>query len=130
MASYCYLSPHSNRWRNAFGTLAQEVCQLRWEWEVPVAELQSSVFVIPAEFGGRSERPGVKNRADWVVVLNDVAKRVIDAQRGLHRQFVFVANKGKPRQPIRYMNNAAWQNARKKARSRICMILLGAYLLP
>jgi integrase len=63
------------------GCREQEVCQLRWTWEVPVAELQSSVFVIPA---GRSERSGVKNREDRVVVLNDVAKRVIDAQRGLH----------------------------------------------
>jgi len=91
------------------------VCQLRWEWEVPVPELQTSVFVIPAEFGGRSERSSVKNREDRVVVLNDVAKRVIEAQRGLHREVVFVASKGQPPQPIRYMNNTAWQNARKKA---------------
>ena len=49
------------------------------------------------------------------MVLNDVAKRVVEAQRGLHRQFVFVASKGKPRQPIRYMNNTAWQKARKAA---------------
>jgi integrase len=97
------------------GCREQEVCQLRWKWEVPVAELQTSVFVIPAEFGGRSERSGVKNREDRVVVLNDVAKRVIDAQRGLHEEFVFVASKGKPRKPIRYMNNTAWQNSRKKA---------------
>jgi integrase len=97
------------------GCREQEVCQLRWEWEVPVPELQTSVFVIPAEFVGRSERSGVKNREDRVVVLNDVAKRVIEAQRGLHQEFVFVASKGKPRKPIRYMNNTAWQNARKKA---------------
>jgi integrase len=89
--------------------------QLRWAWEVPLRELETSVFVIPAEFGGRSERSGVKNREDRVVVLNDVAKRVVEAQRGLHRQFVFVASKGKPRQPIRYINNTAWQKARKAA---------------
>jgi integrase len=97
------------------GCREQEVCQLRWEWEVPVAELQTSVFVIPAEFSGRWERSGVKNREDRVVVLNDVAKRVIDAQRGLHREFVFVASKGKPREPIRVMNNTAWQKARRNA---------------
>ena len=89
--------------------------QLRWAWEVPVPELETSVFVIPAEFGGRSERSGVKNREDRVVVLNDVAKRAVEAQRGLHRQFVFVASKGKPRQPIRYINNTAWQKARTAA---------------
>jgi integrase len=32
----------------------------------------------------------------------------------LHDEFVFVASKGKPRKPIRYMNDTAWQNARKK----------------
>lgn len=51
------------------GCSEQEVCQLRWEWEVPVAELQTSVFAIPAEFGGRSERSGVKHRKDRVVAL-------------------------------------------------------------
>jgi integrase len=97
------------------GCREQEVCQLRWAWEVPVPELATSVFVIPAEFGGRSERSGVKNREDRVVVLNDVAKRVIDAQRGQHQEFVFVASKGKPPTPIKYMNNTAWQKARKDA---------------
>jgi len=33
----------------------------------------------------------------------------------LHREFVFAASKGKPRQPIRHMNNTTWQTARKKA---------------
>ena len=46
------------------GCREQEVCQLRWAWEVPVPELETSVFVIPAHFGGRSERSGVKNRED------------------------------------------------------------------
>jgi integrase len=97
------------------GCREQEVCQLRWLWEVSVPELETSVFVIPAEFGGRSGRSGVKNHEDRVVVLNDVAKRVIDAQRGRHPEFVFVASKGKPPKPIKYMNNTAWQKARKDA---------------
>ena len=97
------------------GCREQEVCQLRWKWEVPVPELQTSLFVIPAEFGGRRPRSGVKNREDRVVVLNEVAKRVIEAQRGAHEEFVFVRSKGKPRQPIRSMNNTAWQAARRKA---------------
>jgi integrase len=48
-------------------------------------------------------------------VLNDIAKRVIEVQRGLHPEYVFVSSKGKPRKPIRFMNNTAWQNARQKA---------------
>jgi len=97
------------------GCREQEVCQSRWDWEVSVAELQTSVFVFPAEFGGRPGRSGVKNREDRVVVLNDVAKRVIDSQCGLHRQFLFVSSKGQPRKPLRYMNNTALQTARKAA---------------
>lgn len=36
----------------------------------------------PARFGGRPERSGVKNKADRMVVLNYVAKSVVEAQRG------------------------------------------------
>lgn len=97
------------------GCREQEVCHLRWNWEVAVPELQTSVFVIPADFGGRSDRSGVKNREDRVVVLNDIARRVIEGQRGLHPEYVFVSSKGRPRKPIRFMNNTAWQNARKEA---------------
>src|SRR5436305_166561 len=44
----------------------------------------------------------LKSRTDsrFVSGLQSVAKRVIDAQRGLHDEFVFVASKGKPRKPI------------------------------
>ena len=43
-----------------------EVCGLRWEWEVEVPELETSVFVIPGD--------RVKNGADRLVVLNSVAR--------------------------------------------------------
>jgi len=42
-----------------------EVCKLKWEWEVRVPELSSSVFIIPNGY--------VKNSADRLVVLNRVA---------------------------------------------------------
>jgi hypothetical protein len=32
------------------GTREQEVCKLRWDWEISVAELGTSVFLIPADF--------------------------------------------------------------------------------
>ena len=43
------------------GCREQEVCKLKWDWEIAVAELGTSVFLIPADFGGRHERSGVKN---------------------------------------------------------------------
>ena len=56
------------------GTREREVCGLRWDWEVRVPELDTSVFIIPPEH--------VKNGLERYVVLNRVAKSVIDACRG------------------------------------------------
>jgi len=71
------------------GCREQEVCKLQWDWEIAVPELATSVFLIPANFGGRSARAGVKNGDERLVVLNDVANSVIEKQRGKHPPFVF-----------------------------------------
>lgn len=52
-------------------------------------ELETSVFLIPAEFGGRTEDSGVKNGEDRLVVLNQVAKSVVEGQRGKDDVYVF-----------------------------------------
>lgn len=52
-------------------------------------ELGTSVLVIPAGFGGRHESSGVKNGEDRLVVLNGVAKTVIEQQRGQSKEWVF-----------------------------------------
>jgi len=56
------------------GCREQEVCQLRWDWEVQVPELNTSVFIIPGEL--------VKNREDRLVILNRVARSVVEEVRG------------------------------------------------
>jgi hypothetical protein len=63
------------------GTREQEVCCLKWEYEVKVPELDTSVFLIPGE--------RVKNGEERLVVLNRVAKSVIEAMRGVHPVYVF-----------------------------------------
>ncbi|MDH3515038.1 MAG: site-specific integrase, partial [Gammaproteobacteria bacterium] len=71
------LPPHLERmalFKVNTGTREQEVCRLQWEWEVPVQELGRSVFVIPKQW--------IKNREDRLVVLNDVAWRVVNELRG------------------------------------------------
>ncbi len=56
------------------GTREQEVCRLRWEWEVAVPELETSVFLIPPrDQHGRL----VKNGEERLLVLNHVARSVI-----------------------------------------------------
>jgi len=85
------------------GTRKSEVCELRWEWEHQYPELKTSVFVIPAAV--------VKNKQDRLVVLNDIAKQVVESRRGKHETHVFTY-KG---EPVRRMLNSAWRKARVRA---------------
>lgn len=80
-----------------------EICALRWDYEVLVPELGTSVFIIPGS--------GVKNGDDRLVVLNDVARSVVKAYRGCHSTHVFTY-KGRP---LARMLNSAWKKARKRA---------------
>lgn len=80
------------------GCRDQEICHLRWEWEIPLKD--SSVFIIPANF--------VKNREDRLVVLNHVAKEVIEEVRGQHPEYVFTY-KGKK---LARILSTGWRDAR------------------
>ena len=96
------------------GTRQQEICQLEWQWEIPLPELQTSVFLVPAWVWGEDDHEPegvVKNREDRLVVLNQTAQTVIESRRGVNSDFVFTL-KGKP---IANMNNTAWQNAWRNA---------------
>jgi len=86
------------------GVRDEVVCSLRWEWEIPIAELGISVFDIPRE--------GVKGRKrSRVLVCNTVAQSIIEAQRGKHPELVF------PYQGHRIysMSNITWRGVREKA---------------
>lgn len=89
------------------GCREQEVCKLKWEWEVPVPEISSSVFIIPG--------PHVKNGSDRLVVLNRVARSVIDEVRGDHPEFVFTYRGHR----VTKINNSAWKCARERAADRL-----------
>lgn len=98
------------------GLRDDNVCGLRWAWERKVPELGRSVFVVPAEeFKG--DRP-------HVAILNDVATKVVEAQRGVHADYVFTYRREikdprieqhKPDR-IETINNTAWQKARSRAK--------------
>jgi len=85
------------------GTREREVCALRWEWEHRFPELEVSVFVVPAAI--------VKNNQDRLIVLNDVARKVIDSRRGKHDTYVFTYRG----HPVTRMLNSAWKKARARA---------------
>ena len=85
------------------GLRESNVCGLQWTWEVPVPEVGRSVFVIPPE--------AFKSRRAHVVVLNDAAWSIIQAQRGLDPIWVF-PYRGRH---VNTMNKTAWQRARREA---------------
>ncbi len=79
-----------------------EVCNLRWDWEVRVPQLETSVFIVPGEL--------VKNGDERLVVLNRVALSVVNSQRGRHATHIFHF-RGKP---INRMLTSAWKRARER----------------
>ncbi len=97
------------------GTREQEVCHLRWDWEIDVPELGASVFLIPAKFGGRTECSGVKNGEDRLVMLNAVARSVVESCRGKHPERVFTFEG----EPVGSINNSAWGKARVRAAMKL-----------
>lgn len=84
------------------------VCNLRWEWEVHLKELECSVFIVPPRY--------VKGRKGWrPLVCNRVAQSILEERRGKHPEFVFTFQNGKSQEPhaVETMNNNGWQTARK-----------------
>lgn len=89
------------------GCREQEVCQLQWDWEYYIPELDASVFLIPGDLH--------KNGLQRYHFLNREAQAVIERQRGKHPVYVFIYNG----HPITRMNNTAWKKARKRSGVKI-----------
>ena len=92
------------------GLRESNVCGLEWAWEVPVPEVGRSVFVIPPE--------AFKSKRAHVVILNDAAWSIVEAQRGLDPIWVF-PHRGRR---MSTMNKPAWQRARREADLRAVRI--------
>lgn len=95
------LAPHLERmamYGANSGCRDQEICQLQWAWEHRVEGI-GSVFVIPPEL--------VKNNEPRVVVLNDVAQSIVDAERGKHPTHVFSYTPPLPSRDTFYLRRRA-----------------------
>jgi integrase len=102
------------------GARDQEICALEWAWEhripeLDTPELRRSVFVIPADFA--------KNRTDnpkpRLLVLNDVAQRIVDSLRGQHPRFVFTYEDYRGHRDRLYtVLTTGWKAARRRAAAR------------
>lgn len=89
------------------GLREKEAANLRWQWLVHWEELDATTFVIPGSFH--------KNKQSKIVVLNSIAREVIERQRGKHSQSVFTYPH--PRfgnQPVKRFNASAWRKARER----------------
>ena len=86
------------------GCRDSEICSLQWRWEVQVPEIDTTVFIVPGDL--------VKNGDDRLVVLNNVAKSVVESVRGKHHSHVFTYRG----HPVKRMLNSAWLHARRNVR--------------
>lgn len=86
------------------GIRQAELCALQWSWEVSVPELNTTVFILPEDL--------TKNGEERIVVLNQIAREVLESVRGQHADYVFTY-KGKP---IQRLNNHAFRKARIRAK--------------
>ncbi|MBT5218096.1 MAG: tyrosine-type recombinase/integrase [Woeseia sp.] len=86
------------------GCREQEVCQLRWDWEVQLPEMGTSVFILGSSI--------TKTSTERVVVLNTVARRVIESRRGMHKERVFTYRS----KPLGKLHSSAWKRAWKAAK--------------
>lgn len=85
------------------GLRDQELCGLKWEGEHDVQGTPSTAFIITEE--------AAKNKRARIVVLNSVARRIVDSQRGNNSEFVFSFEGRK----LSRMNNRAWRSAVKES---------------
>lgn len=86
------------------GARDAEVCNLRWTWEVEVSQIHRTGFLIPADYS--------KNKTQGLLVLNKIAEKITDTQRGQHPDLVFPGPKGGLMDSLL---TTSWVRARKDA---------------
>lgn len=103
------------------GARDEVICNLQWDWEVPVPQLGVSIFIVPP--GSVKGEEGKKT--EKVLVCNSVAHSIIERQRGKHETHVFAYRRERVKNvtteptmayhPIKRMSNSGWCTGRKKA---------------
>jgi integrase len=85
------------------GCRSGEICRFSWDWEVAVPEIDDSVFIIPDLVA--------KNGQERIVVLNRIARKVVEGERGKHPGIVFTYHGER----LSRVRNHAWKKARDRA---------------
>lgn len=99
------------------GVRDQVACRLKWDWEVVIPELGVTVFDVPYDV------KGVKNGQAQRIVLNSIAREVIERVRGQHPEFVFtwrVSRKTGRRSPYSRLLTSQFKKAVKNVGLEDC----------
>jgi integrase len=96
------------------GLREAEVCALRWEWERRI-DGAPSVFVLPPDSHKGGDYENYR-----LVVLNSVARTILEAQRGRHATHVFSSPRTK--QPMTEISKNVFRKARERAGLGECRI--------
>lgn len=96
------------------GLREQEVCWLRWDWEIEIPELNTRIFLIPGSKVSYEDGvwKGTKNGEDALVVLNKISRSIIKKQRNKHDTYVFNYNGHR----VNKIHSSAWKTAWAKAK--------------
>ena len=68
------------------GVRKQLISDLEWSWLKKIPEIEYPIFVVPRGYRG--------SKFSRSIVLNSVAAKVVDGQRGKDRKYVFIGKKG------------------------------------
>jgi integrase len=91
-----------------------EVCGLRWEWERKI-DGAPSVFVLPPDCHKGGDYENYR-----LVVLNSVARAIVEARRDKHATHIFSSPRTK--QPMTEINKNAYTRARREAGLQQCRL--------
>ncbi|MCU7904473.1 MAG: tyrosine-type recombinase/integrase [Candidatus Thiodiazotropha sp. (ex Epidulcina cf. delphinae)] len=95
------------------GAREQEICALRWEYEVLTPELpKGAVWWVPPEIRKGNSKRAASKQSGRYLVCNAAARSVIDGQRENRSDLVFPGPDGSQ---IGRLNNSGWRTAWKKA---------------
>jgi integrase len=89
------------------GARMSEMTELRWSWEIKFPTLNISAFRIPAEYH--------KNGKPKLVVLNSIASKIVEQNRGRHPEHVFtyLDRNTHELRPIKRLGGSCFQRIRK-----------------
>ena len=98
------------------GLRDENICGLRWKWEVPIPEVGRSVFIVPPEdYKTGVAHVAILKDAAWSIIEGQRKKLATDDRKDKNTEYVFTYRDHKGDHRIDTINNGGWQRARAAA---------------